>query len=95
MSANEPTLKDIYDKLNQVIDPISWTYLNIQQVADYLKISTSQVRRLVTEGIIPYRRIPNGKAGKLLFNRKLIDVWLLTGSLRPTKRQCNSVVNIL
>ncbi|HPC36732.1 MAG TPA: helix-turn-helix domain-containing protein [Candidatus Marinimicrobia bacterium] len=61
-------------------------WLNIQEVADYLRCSQSQIRKLVSAGQIPYKRLPNGKSGKLLFNTRQIDLWLLTGEIKPSAR---------
>jgi len=61
-------------------------WLDLKRVAGYLKVSPSQIRKLVGAGQIPFKRLPNGKAGKLLFNRRQIDLWLLSGVGNPSKR---------
>ncbi len=62
-------------------------WLNIKEIADYLRCSQSQIRKLVTAGSIPYKRLPNGKSGKLLFNVREIDLWLQYGTAKPSARQ--------
>jgi len=70
-------------------------WLDLKRVAGYLKVSPSQIRKLVGAGQIPFKRLPNGKAGKLLFNRKQLDLWLLCGSQNPSKRQRLTFESIL
>ena len=70
-------------------------WLDLKRVAGYLKVSPSQIRKLVGTGQIPFRRLPNGKAGKLLFNRRQVDLWLLSGAVNPSKRQRLTFESIL
>lgn len=63
------------------------TWLNIKEIADYLRCSQSQIRKLVNAGQMPYKRLPNGKSGKLLFNVREIDLWLQFGTAKPSARQ--------
>jgi len=70
-------------------------WLNVRETAEYLRCSVSLVRRLVAENQIPYRRIPDGKLSKILFNRKQLDLWLLCGSQNPSKRQRLTFESIL
>ena len=69
------------------IDKINSTtplWLTIDQLSDYIHLSISSIRKLVSKDKIPYQRA--GTTNKLLFNRKKIDYWLLTGDKSPKKR---------
>lgn len=61
-------------------------WLTVAEVAQYLGVSPSTIRKLVANGSIPYRRLPTGEGGAIRFNRKMIDLWLLSGQLKPSKR---------
>ena len=60
------------------------TWMSITDLVQYLKLSESSIRRLVAKNEIPFRRI--GKNGKIVFNRRQIDLWLLSGEKSPGKR---------
>ena len=60
------------------------TWLSVSDLAGYLGISESSIRRLIFKGQIPFKRI--GTNGKIIFNRRQIDLWLLTGERNPGKR---------
>ncbi len=45
---------------------------NVKEVAKYLSVSESTIRKLVRENGVPYYRIYS----KILFNREIIDLWL-------------------
>ncbi|MEI6050099.1 MAG: helix-turn-helix domain-containing protein [Bacteroidota bacterium] len=49
--------------------------LNFNETAHYLEVSHSHLYKLTSTGAIPSYK-PNGK--KLYFNRKELDVWLLS-----------------
>jgi excisionase family DNA binding protein len=49
--------------------------LNFNETAEYLEVSHSHLYKLTSTGTIPAYK-PNGK--KLYFNRKELDLWLLT-----------------
>jgi len=49
--------------------------LNFKETTAYLEVSGSHLYKLTSAGIIPSYK-PNGK--KLYFNRKELDVWLLS-----------------
>ncbi|MFA4907239.1 MAG: helix-turn-helix domain-containing protein [archaeon] len=57
-------------------------WLSVKQCADHLSVSSSQIRKLIASGSIPYRRV--GQA--IRFNRRQIDLWLLSGDVKPNKR---------
>ena len=82
----EITFKDIYSKLesieNRITPPSTW--LSVTDLAQYIKSSESAIRRLVSKNEIPFKRI--GSNGKILFNRRQIDFWLLSGEKHPGKR---------
>jgi len=59
-------------------------WLSVSDLVKYLGVSESTIRRLVSKNEIPYKRI--GKNGCLTFNRRQIDLWLLSGEKHPTKR---------
>lgn len=82
----EITFKDIYSKLENLEQRISppLTWLSVTDLAKYIKSSESSIRRLVAKNEIPFKRIGHG--GKLLFNKKQIDIWLCSGQIHPTKR---------
>ena len=64
------------------------TWLDLRGVADYLHISTSKLRKMISAGEIPFKRV--GTNGKLIFNRKQIDLWLIYGKQKgfsKTERQ--------
>jgi len=45
---------------------------NIKEIANYLNLSVSGIRKLVREGKIPYFRVGN----RIRFDIRKIDVWL-------------------
>lgn len=67
---------------------VNFTWLDLQGAADYLHISTSKLRKMISAGEIPFKRV--GENGKLIFNRKQIDFWLIYGKqegFSKTERQ--------
>ena len=64
-------------KIDLLGKSINSTWLDIQGVADYLHISTSKLRKMISRGEIPFKRV--GEHGKIIFNRKQIDLWLIYG----------------
>lgn len=93
MTEFELLFKKLESIESRITPPKTW--LDIRQASAYLQISSSQIRRLVSENQIPYRRIPNGKVGKLLFNRKVLDLWLFSGDVRPSKRVRQTFTELL
>jgi len=53
------------------------TWLTVPEAAAHLRISISLLRKLVARNQIPFRRLPVAAAGKIIFNRKMLDYWLL------------------
>jgi excisionase family DNA binding protein len=74
------------DRIEKRIKSDFPNWLSVEKCADYLDVSKSTIRKMVTAGSIPYRRLPTADGGKLLFNRRQIDLFLLTGNQRPNKR---------
>jgi len=74
------------DALESKIKPEYPIWLSVRQVADYFGLSQSTIRKLVSTGDIPYRRLPTAEGGAIRFNRRLIDLWLLSGEVKPTAR---------
>lgn len=69
-----------------MITTLPW--LDIQQTADYLHLSTHTVYKLVSRGEIPFKKIGNGQKAKLIFARKKLDLWLIYGKTSGfTKRE--------
>lgn len=46
--------------------------MNIKELSDYLKISTSTIRRMIFKSEIPYFRLSN----QYFFNRENINNWI-------------------
>jgi len=81
--------KEIVERLDRIesqIKPEYPAWLSVKQCASYLDVSESTVRKLVASGNIPYRRLPTGEGGAIRFNRKQIDLWLLSGDVKPKAR---------
>ena len=68
-------------------------WLSVTGLSEYLDLSESKIRKLVSGDKIPYRRI--GENGSIRFNRKAIDLWLLTNKLKPNKRDKSQVEILL
>jgi len=69
------------------------TWLSVPELADYLKSSESAIRRLISTSSIPFQRV--GAKGKIIFNRKQIDLWLLSGKKHPGKRVRDTFKDLL
>ena len=81
--------KEIVERLDRIesqIKPEYPAWLSVKQCASYLDVSESTIRKLVASGNIPYRRLPTGEGGAIRFNRKQIDLWLLSGDVKPKAR---------
>jgi len=53
------------------------TWLLVPETAAYLRISVSTLRKMIARKQIPFRRLPSAAAGKIIFNRRMLDYWLL------------------
>ena len=69
-------LSRINDLENHITDLAS-RWLDVNQASQYLHISTSKLRKMVSSGEIPHRRV--GKNGKILFSRKQLDLFVIYG----------------
>jgi len=75
------------EELDKKIRPDFPVWMSVKECAAYIGgVSCGTVRALVKSGRIPYRRLPTAEGGKILFSKKLIDLWLYSGELKPTKR---------
>jgi len=74
------------DALESKIKPEYPAWLSVRQCAEYLGLSGGTIRKLVSTGRIPYKRLPLAESGAIRFNRRLIDLWLLSGEVKPTAR---------
>jgi len=52
--------------------------LNVKELAEYLKVSTSQIYKLTSNRVIPFYK-PTGK--QLYFRKKEIDEWIIKGKV--------------
>jgi len=94
----ELTFKDIYEKLDAIekrIKPEFPNWLSVKQCAEYLGLSESTIRKLVTSGKIPFRRLPTAEGGAIRFNRKEIDLFLLNGNVKARKRSRQTFAELL
>jgi len=79
-------LTERLDRIEKNIKSDFPNWLSVRQVADYLSLSSSTIRKLISTGQIPYKRLPLAESGAIRFNRRLIDLWLLSGEVKPTAR---------
>jgi len=79
-------LKLLFQKIESIENRITpaQTWLSVPDLAKYLKSSESTIRRLVARNEIPFKRI--GTNGKIIFHKRQIDLWLLSGEKHPGKR---------
>ena len=89
------TLEVLLETLKRIENQIApnSTWLSVPELADYIKSSESTIRRLISTGSIPYKHI--GKNGKIVFNRRQIDLWLLSGEKNPGKRARDTFQDLL
>ena len=71
------------ESIEQRITPAA-TWLSVSDLGEYLGISESSIRRLVARNEIPFKRV--GLNGKIVFHKRQIDLWLLSGEKNPGKR---------
>jgi len=83
------------DALEKRIKPEFSTWLSVKSCADYLNVSQSSIRKLIASGSIPFKRLPTAEGGKILFNRKQLDLWLLSGKVKPSKRARQTFTELL
>jgi len=80
---SDQDLEKLADKVagkiaDKIATKISIEKMNINEAADYLKMSASSVRRLITNGEIKPYRVGGiaEKGGNLRFTRKSLDAWV-------------------
>jgi len=78
---------------NRVDNPPNW--FSVKQCADYLNLGESSIRKMIASGSIPFKRLPTAEGGAIRFNRKQIDLWLLSGEVKPTKRTRQALEDIV
>ena len=76
MTEIKEILKAISTQLCEISSQ-SKTWLTVDEVADYLGLTTNTVYQYVSQGRIPFNKLPNGR--KLLFNRQELDRWIVSG----------------
>ncbi|HCI54430.1 MAG TPA: hypothetical protein DFI01_00735 [Bacteroidales bacterium] len=86
---DDPKFELIVERLDRIEKQIRFEYpawLSVKQCADYLGLSESTIRKMVTAGTIPYKRLPTAEGGAIRFNRRQVDLWLLSGDVKPKAR---------
>jgi len=76
-------MKNINIKLDEILSiarAAQSPYLDVSEAANYLKISESKLRKLISEGKAPFNRID----GKIVFHRKKLDFWVLSDTQKLT-----------
>ena len=89
-----PSSNEIFEKLlsiENILIGIVSTWLTVKEAAVYARISESKMRKLIHTGKLPINRLD----GKILINRKMLDLFIIYGTANPTKRQREAVVSIL
>jgi len=76
----------IFKKLEEIEQKIvpSQTWLSVPELAEYLKVSESYIRKLIARGELPLKRV--GTSGKIVFHRKEVDLFILNNCEKPSKR---------
>jgi len=77
---------ELIDKKINDLKTGSPAWLSVRQLAEYLSVSASSIRKMISAGTIPFKRLPTAEGGSIRFNRKQIDLWLLSGDMKPTAR---------
>ncbi len=85
-------IKQLNDKIikNQANNK---TWLTVFELSNYLSISESLIRKLISSKKIPFNRVDN--TGKILFKKKQIDLWLLSGKMKLNKREKQQIEILL
>lgn len=79
----------IIDKITALenqIKPNFPAWLSVRQLAEYLGVSASSIRKMISAGTIPFKRLPTAEGGSIRFHRKTIDLYLLNDNVKPTAR---------
>jgi len=84
-------LKEILTKINDLqkqLEGLQSTWLSIPEVSKYVKASESQIRKLISKGKIPYRRLGSNSKSRILVNKKMLDLSIIYGKVKGfTKRE--------
>lgn len=81
---DDPLFRELIEKIEKLNQYPNW--LSVRQCAEYLGLSDSTIRKMISAGSIPFQRIPTTEGGAIRFNRRQIDFWLLSGQTRPKAR---------
>lgn len=57
--------------------------MNTKELANYLRISVSTIRRMISKNEIPYFRLSN----KIYFNTSIINEWIKNQDTNTTKKE--------
>ncbi len=82
---DELLFKELITKIDR-LKPEYPNWLSVKQCAEYIGVSESTIRTMVKSGDIPYRRLPTAEGGAIRFNRRQVDLWLLSGDVKPKAR---------
>ena len=85
-------IKSELKRFKEYRNSIDSPWIDINQASTYLKISVSKIHKLTSRGEIPFKRVGKGTRSKLLFSKKQLDLWIITGKTRGfTKRERESL----
>ena len=62
-------------------------WMTVKEASEYLKISKSKLYKLISGSNIPFKRIGIGQNAKILFSRRSLDLWLITGKVNGFTKQ--------
>lgn len=85
-----PSLNEMYEKLISIENTLMGVcskWLTVKEAATYARASESKMRKLIHTGKLPINRLD----GKILINRKMLDLFIIYGTAKPTKRQREAV----
>jgi len=82
-------LENLSTKIDELKQPRSW--LNVAQTASYLNISESKIRKLISNGKIPFNRV----GGKIIFHIRKLDAWVLSGGDMKITKSHRKLLDIL
>ena len=93
-SPAEPSIGELAKLVNQLITEVKGInsgdspWLTIEEAADYIRLSVSSIRKLVSNKSIPHVRRDHQKGrSKLFFHKKQLDLWMFTDRIHATKKQ--------
>ena len=83
-------LDEIYQKvvsIENLLHGLTSKWLTVKEASVYARVSESKMRKLIHAGKLPINRM----GGKILINRKMLDLFIIYGTVNPTKRQQEAV----